>query len=122
MNKETIVKDYQDYKKTYDGIEDKNSNAALQLMGAMNALEHLCPELKESESEKIKKQIIGFITYSKILDETKKNWIAWLEKQGEQKPWGEEDERIRQDIENLIHFALEDGSAVSPAANTTKGY
>ena len=120
MNKETIVKDYQDYKKTYDGIEDKNSNAALQLMGAMNALEHLCPELKESESEKIKKQIIGFITYSKILDETKKNWIAWLEKQGEQKPWGEEDERIRQDIENLIHFALEDGSAVSPAANTTK--
>ena len=38
----------------------------------------------------------------------------------EQKPWSEEDERIRQDIENLIHFALEDGSAVSPAAHTTK--
>lgn len=79
MNKETIIKDYQDYKKTYDSIEDKNSNAALQLMGAMNALEHLCPELKMSESEKIKKQIIGFITYSKINDETKKNWVSWLE-------------------------------------------
>ena len=46
-------------------------------------LEKIFPELKESEDEKIKKQIIGFITYSKILDETKKNWIAWLEKQGE---------------------------------------
>ena len=38
----------------------------------------------------------------------------------EQKSWSEEDERIRQDIEDLIHFSLEDGSAVSPAANTTK--
>lgn len=37
-----------------------------------------------------------------------------------QQEWSEEDERIRQDIENLIHFALEDGSTVSPVAHTTK--
>ncbi len=39
-----------------------------------------------------------------------------------QKPaeWSKKDERIKQDIENLIYFALKDGSAVSYAANTTK--
>ena len=54
-------------------------------------------------------------------DRLHRYYCKYIEKQGEQKPaWSEEDERIRQDIENLIHFALEDGSAVSPAANTTK--
>lgn len=49
-----------------------------------------------------------------------------IEEQGlwqpvEQNPaWSEEDERVKQDIENLIHFALRDGSAVSPGADTTK--
>ena len=48
------------------------------------------------------------------------DWIQNLRPQSKQLIWSEEDERIRQDIENLIHFALEDGSAVSPAAKTTK--
>ena len=98
MNKETIVKDYQDYKKIYDTIEDKNSNAALQIMGAMSALEHLCPELKVSDSEKIRKEIIehikdqqsSFISAPDCRDKSEEednnkynSWIAWLEKQGE---------------------------------------
>ena len=42
-------------------------------------------------------------------------------KQDIQNPsWSEDDGRIRQDIENLIYFSLRDGSAVSPAADTTK--
>ena len=44
-------------------------------------LETLFPELKESEDERIRKEIINYIktgTYHK-------DWIAWLEKQGKQK-------------------------------------
>ena len=52
-------------------------------------IEHLFPELKESEDEKIRKEIIDFI-YDKTdtyeLREKSNSWLAWLEKQGEQKP------------------------------------
>ena len=116
MNKETIIKDYQDYKKTYDSIEDKNSNAALQLMGAMNALEHLCPELKMSEDEKIKKAVLkAFKIFAEkqayighCLDDI--DWdkcIAWLENQGEQKPaWSEED---KMQLDAAIHLVSSTG-------------
>ena len=44
--------------------------------------EYIFPELKESKDERIKREIIEYIktgTYHK-------DWLAWLEKQGEQKP------------------------------------
>lgn len=55
-------------------------------------MEYLFPELKESEDEKIRKELLSFCQdrayyfphdpkYVNI-----NNWIAWLEKQGEQKP------------------------------------
>ena len=44
------------------------------------------PELKESEDEKIRKQIRNFISYAETCGENKIRWIAWLEKQGKQKP------------------------------------
>ena len=46
------------------------------------------PELKESEDERIRNQIINFIEEygNPIHCEWQKDWIAWLEKQGEQKP------------------------------------
>ena len=48
--------------------------------------EALFPELKESEDERIKKDIITYLSTAEdkelIPYET---WIAWLEKQGEQK-------------------------------------
>lgn len=99
-------------------------------------------ESKESENEEIRKVLINIVKGACDKygikyhgDEiTEEKLLAWLEKQGkqnlansektckdEQNPaWSEEDERIKQDIENLIHFALRDGSAVSPAADTTK--
>ena len=53
-------------------------------------LESIFPELKESEDERIRKEIIEYIkigTYHK-------DWVAWLEKQGEQKPeWTTVDEQ-----------------------------
>ena len=50
------------------------------------ALETLIPELKESEDDRIRKELISFITDRKNWfpkEETKASWIAWLEKQGE---------------------------------------
>ena len=83
-------------------------------------------EPKESKDENIKIKLIEFFKGYSPDEEwwgniSKENILTWLEKQGEQNlSWSEEDERIRQDIENLIHFALKDGSAVSPGADTTK--
>lgn len=67
-------------------------------------LQNLFPELKESEGERIRKWCISLIkatcdydspTSRKEVDDA----LAWLEKQGEQKPeWGEEDEAARKDI------------------------
>ena len=65
--------------------------------------EIMFPELKESEDERIRKELIAFLKYYHtgqgncvVYDD---DWIAWLEKQGEQKPaWSEEDEKIYQSI------------------------
>lgn len=52
-------------------------------------LEVIFPELKESEDERVRKQIISFLKefeydHYRCLDFS--SWIAWLEKQREQKP------------------------------------
>ena len=60
------------------------------------------PELKESEDEKIRKDLIQWI--DEFPDTIwrghyKKDIIAWIQKQGEQKPaWSEEDEKMVKDI------------------------
>ena len=50
-------------------------------------MEEIFPELKESEDERIRKDIIAFLKADKPFadNETLANWISWLEKQGEQK-------------------------------------
>ena len=56
-----------------------------------NDILDIFPELNESESEdeKIRKAIINFLhegnPFKNIKKETRQRWIAWLEKQGEQK-------------------------------------
>ena len=60
-------------------------------------LERLFPELKESEDEKIRKDLITFLdeiwhlgknaNFDKWDKSDCSNWLAWLEKQGEQKPY-----------------------------------
>ena len=55
------------------------------------AIKTLVPELSESEDERIRKEIIGYLTHradvTAFVDETKdcERWIAYLEKQKEQK-------------------------------------
>lgn len=73
------------------------------LFSIRTALDTVIPELKESEGERIRERLIAFLSQCKALygdsfqqfglniDEA----LAWVEKQGEQKPaWSEEDEEI----------------------------
>ena len=47
---------------------------------------YIFPELKESEDEKIRKDIISYLAlYKDAIGEDYESWIAWLEKQSEQK-------------------------------------
>lgn len=58
-------------------------------------LKRIFPELVESKDEKTRKEIISTIHlyYGEPLEDEAKEMIAWIEKQGEQKPaWSEEDE------------------------------
>jgi hypothetical protein len=75
------------------------------------AIETIIPELKESEDERIEKEIIAFLKENLETgraDKTwslsgLKRWIAWLEKQSEQKPtWTEEDEDYLNDLERYF--------------------
>ena len=52
------------------------------------ALETLIPELNESEDERIRKELICFLETEIPHCNARDKYIAWLEKQGEQKPQG----------------------------------
>jgi hypothetical protein len=89
-------------KKNYPYINDSISQFE-------TALRTLIPELAESEDERT--WIINYLS-NRILNspiiaekENLKKAIAWLEKQGEQKPaWSEEDEKFLSDIiKDLVH-------------------
>lgn len=83
-----------DYKKLYKEALER----AKELQHDNCWVTSIFPELKESEDEKIRKDIIVYLQYSMAFDKSfldKKynwsqkdcsKWIAWLEKQGEQKP------------------------------------
>lgn len=76
-------------------------------------VEHIFPELKESEDEKIRKtlreRIIRYDPNNEILIKeegiSQKQFLAWLEKQGEQNlnAWTEGDEKQARQIERIVH-------------------
>ena len=81
------------------------------LFSVRTALDTIIPELKESEDERTRKEILN--VFKQLYEDTTicgrnydyTKWIAWLEKQGEQKPaWSEEDE----DAIGMAIIALED--------------
>lgn len=58
------------------------------IMFSQSLKEEMFPELKESEDEKTRAEIVRFIQME-VKDEIVGNkWLAWLEKQAEQKPQG----------------------------------
>lgn len=77
-------------------IQEDKLKEAQRLYETANAdqryvLERLFPELKESEDERTRQEIVRFIRME-VEDEIVGNkWLAWLEKQGEQKPYERKD-------------------------------
>lgn len=75
-------------------------------IGTNFKLERIFPELKEDEDERIRKEIIDFLELPHpqfVGKRDHEKWIAWLEKQGEQKPvWSEEDKRYLNIVSSVI--------------------
>ena len=76
-------------------LKDFHDKSAL--FSVRTALDTVFPEFVESEDERIRKGIIQYLEQSQfgeehyqIDDDIVRNYIAWLEKQGEQKPTAEE--------------------------------
>lgn len=95
-----------DYEKAYKEALERAKLSRQQLLDIgeeATEIEHIFPELAESEDEKIRKAVITYIKYnvSDISGWSKKELIAWLEKQGEQKfEWIENDDEDLSSIAN----------------------
>lgn len=80
-----------DYKKKYENALERCkkafnfNNLAYSHEEIRERLECVFPELKKSEDERIREELIRDIDIAMPL-ETAQRYIAWLEKQGEQKP------------------------------------
>ena len=80
-------------------------------------MEEMFPELKESEDEKIKKGIVKYLEQSQfgeehycVDDDIVREYIAWIEKQGEKKSidkkdWTKNDSRILYNVKAYIGYA-----------------
>ena len=82
--------------------------AAEPMSGCNVILETVFPELLESEDEKIRKKVIATIHlyYGEPLEDEAKEMVAWLEKQGEQKPV-DPDTLIQQRVDALADIVAE---------------
>ena len=79
-----------DYKKILEGVVNIINTAEKSDIGFANICTYIgenCPELKESDDERIRENIIATIHlyYGEPLEDEAKEMIAWLEKKGEQK-------------------------------------
>lgn len=75
-----------DYKKILEGLVNIINNTEKSDIGFANICTFIgenCPELKEYEDERIRKEIIDFIDTKTIdSDERRNKWFSYLEKQG----------------------------------------
>lgn len=78
-----------DYEKKYKEALERASKLRVQnpFDTVSQMMEHVFPELKESEDERIRRELIKFIKKRNRsgCDYDYDKWIAWLEKQGEKK-------------------------------------
>ena len=92
----------EDYKKLYESALERAKDIAIRGRepkdGALSACQYIFPQLKESEDERIRKDLIQTISqYTVFAHRDPKDIIAWLEKQGEQKKFNE-DKFLREHI------------------------
>ncbi len=81
-------------KKNYDVAQDLCNGSQIGVECFKNTLTNIFPELGESKDEKIRKALIALLKFgledgsavAPGFNETKEQALAWLEKQGEQKP------------------------------------
>jgi hypothetical protein len=78
-------------------------------------VEYIFPELKESEDEKIRKELCKAI-WTYIPNEEAHEYIIWLEKQGEQKPQGKSAlEAVKEEkVDNANKVEPKDYSSIDP--------
>ena len=76
---------------------------------AENTIRKAFPELKESEDERVRKELITHCRNTRCVTEEGAEriakWIAWLEKQEQKPAWSEEDETV---LGNLIYALAND--------------
>lgn len=113
-----------DYEQKYKELAGKIKKAYLyaQTDSTKAVLEDILPELKESEDERIRKELIEFV---KSRGGFKQEYIAWLEKQGEQDSYkyyirlgnipSNEKSKIYRNEEEI---GIEEGVSVYPAFET----
>lgn len=102
-----------DYKEKYEMALEiaQEMLATIKMLRLQLHPQDLFLELTESEDESIRKAMINYFTngkeYLSLTPYSKEDYIAWLEKQGDQKSveWSEEDESTLNDITHNIHFA-----------------
>lgn len=88
-----------------NGVTDKITEYTIQLT------ETIFPELKESDDEKLREQVVYAINQLHVCECTKNKLLAWLEKQGEKKSiWHNEDEEPKKD--SLILLIMQSGTPI----------
>ena len=99
-----------DYKEKYEKALERAKNYREGHTLDVNpriAMEYIFPELKETEDEKIRKELIKYLkerSHSGFNREVRicNDGIAWIEKQGTKKPaWSEEDEDVINHLLNI---------------------
>lgn len=106
MKELTIEQKAQRYDEGIEKLRDfyRDYDTVSRLIDVKEELANLFPELKESEDERIKKEMLtffkGFYDNQMVKAVDVEPWIAWLEKQGEQNPteWKGEDYGIYKSI------------------------
>lgn len=113
-----------DYEKKYkEALERARENFPCVNQGGQAILQDIFSKIKENEDERIKQKLIETIGYfrSRGIDQQLcEKFLAWVEKQGEQKPvnnlkWNEltwEDINTLEGIINNVHYEFRNGIGV----------
>ena len=83
---DTYEKKYKEALQKIRELIEKGKENGWTIITYEKDFEEIFPELKESEDESIRKELIQLISCMHDADHRKKDWLAWIEKQGEQKP------------------------------------
>ena len=123
-----------DYKKILEGVVDIISTTEKSDIGFANICAYIgenCPELAESEDEKIRREILEYLEERMVVErftdtKVKKDWIDWIEKKGDKEqlyirfgeiPTDEKSKIYRGEIE----VGIENGVSVYPTFKTNEG-